>query len=415
MTVAALPRGVLVVSFFAFATFVPFSIAGMNIAFGFGALAWLASWASRDSARVPLHEDRLAWASLLLVASALPSVWMSENSARAIKDVSSYWQLLIVFWVGCNVLAVRMRAASFWTLVVSSTLACCMVLVQGSSGLDLGFLDIPKRYRPGGTLYTMTFAGIVYQLIVLNCAVLFTHAMRARNRIVLAAVVAIQIAAIMFTMTRGAWLALAAGLFALCVLLRNRVLSWIATVLVVALAVFAVSAHKGRSIPELLRSGLDIDASTRVVLWDIAWDLFKQHPLTGVGMGDYTIEADKLLAGRRVTTTVDTHNVYLHILATRGVIGFVPFVLFWTVLVRRLLRIRGSTEKGTADHQYAVGALAATVAVLVGALTELNIDDSEVFMAFMFVAGLALSPSFAAGSRYDGGAAQRRKNDSQRS
>jgi O-antigen ligase len=415
MTVAALPRGVLVVSFVAFATFAPFSIAGMNIAFGFGALAWLASLATRDPARAPLHKDRLLWASLLLFVSALPSVWMSENSARAIKDVSSYWQLLIVFWVGCNVLAVRMRDASFWTLVVSSTVACFMVLVQGSSGLDLGFLDIPKRYRPGGTLYTMTFAGIIYQLIVLNCALLFTSAMRARHRIVLAAVVAIQIAAIMFTMTRGAWLALAAGLVALCVLLKNRVVSWIAAALVLALVVFAVGAHKGRSIPELVRSGLDIDASTRIVLWDIAWDLFKQHPFTGVGMGDYTIEADKLLAGRRVTTTVDTHNVYLHILATRGIVGFVPFVLFWTVLLRRLLRMRRRTDKGSLDHQYAVGAIAATIAVLVGALTELNIDDSEVFMVFMFVMGLALSPSFAAENRYDEAPAQRRKNDSQRS
>ncbi len=394
MTVAT--RRVLQVSFFAFALFAPFSIAGMNIAFGIGALAWLASLAGRDAPRAPLHQDPLVLASILLVVSALPSVLMSENASRAIKDASSYWQLLIVFWAGCNVLAVGMRAATFGTLVVSSTLACLLALVQGSGGLDLGALEVPSRYRPGGTLYTMTFAGIVYQLIVLNCAVLFTRGMHARRRMVLAAVVAIQIAAIMFTMTRGAWLALVAGLVALCVLLRNRVVSWVAAALVVALAVFAVGAHKGRSIPELVRSGLDIDASTRVVLWDIAWDLFTEHPLTGVGMGDYTIEADKLLAGRLVTTTVDTHNVYLHILATRGLIGFVPFVVFWVVLLRRLLRLRARAEKGSLDHQVVVGAIAATVAVLVGALTELNIDDSEIFMVFMFVMGLALAPSFAA-------------------
>ncbi|MCI0451371.1 MAG: O-antigen ligase family protein [Candidatus Latescibacteria bacterium] len=414
MTLASIPVRVLQVSFFAFALFAPFSIAGMNIAFGFGMLAWLASLASRGAPRPALHREPLVWASLLLVVSALPSVLMSENRPRAIKDFSSYWQLLIIFWVGCNVLAVRMREVSFWTLAVSSALACLMALVQGAGGLDLGFLDIPKRYRPGGTLYTMTFAGIVYQLIVLNCSLLFTRTMRARHRVALAAVVALQIAAIMFTMTRGAWLALIAGLVALCVLLRNRAVTLVAVVLAIALVAFAVGAHKGRSIPELVRSGLDIDASTRIVLWDIAWDLFKQHPLTGVGMGDYTIEADKLLAGRRVTTTVDTHNVYLHILATRGIIGFVPFVLFWAVLLRRMLRMRRRLEKGSLDYQYVVGAMAATIAVLVGALTELNIDDSEVFMVFMFSMGLALSPSFLPAPGYDA-PAQRRKNDSQRS
>jgi len=41
-----------------------------------------------------------------------------------------------------------------------------------------------------------------------------------------------------------------------------------------------------------------------------------------------------------------------------------------------------------------VGAIAATVAVLLGALTELNIDDSEVFMTFMFATGLVLSARY---------------------
>jgi hypothetical protein len=40
---------------------------------------------------------------------------------------------------------------------------------------------------------------------------------------------------------------------------------------------------------------------------------------------------------------------------------------------------------------YAIGALAATAALLAGALTENNIDDAEVLTAFMFLVGLALA------------------------
>jgi O-antigen ligase len=286
-----------------------------------------------------------------------------------------------------------MREAAFWTLAASSAVACVVALVQRAGGLDLGFIHIPARFRVGGTLYTMTFAGILYQLIVLNCAVLMAKGIAARGRIFLAAIVALQFVAIMLTMTRGAWLALIGGLVALCILARNRVVTWSAIGLVGVLVLFSLFnvRQQGRSVPELLRSGLDKDASTRVVLWDIAWDLFKAHPLLGVGMGDYTIEADKLLAGRRVTTTVDTHNVYLHILATRGLVGFVPFVFFWFVLLRELSRVRRRFAPGSLDHQFAVGAIAATVAVLLGAITELNIDDSEVFMTYMFTMGLVLS------------------------
>jgi O-antigen ligase len=398
MTVASVLRRVLQVSFFAFALFVPFSIAGMNIACALGALAWMASGLLRrpGAGALSFRRDPLVLASVLLVASALPSVAISQDSARAVKDWSSYWQLLIVFWVACNVQAVRMREIAFWTLASSSALACLVAVVQRAGGMDLGFVHIPARFRVGGTLYTMTFAGILYQLIVLNCAVLLAKGMAARGRIFLAAVVALQFVAIMLTMTRGAWVALIGGLVALCILVRKRVLTWSAMGLVAALVLFSLFnfRQQGRSIPELLSSGLDKDTSTRVVLWDIAWDLFRAHPFFGVGMGDYTIEADKLLAGRKVTTTVDTHNVYLHILATRGLVGFVPFVFFWLVWLRELFRLRRRFEPGSLDHQYAVGAIAATVAVLLGALTELNIDDSEVFMTFMFATGLVLSARY---------------------
>lgn len=388
-------RRVLQVSFFAFALFVPFSIAGMNIACAFGALAWVLFALLRRPAPgvASLRTDPLALASVLLVVSALPSVAISQDAARAVKDWSSYWQLLIVFWVAYNVRAVHMREAAFWTLAASSSVACLVALVQRAGGMDLGFIHIPAEFRVGGTLYTMTFAGILYQLIVLNCALLLARGIATRARIFLATAVGLQFVAIMLTMTRGAWMALIGGLVALCVLVRNRVVTWTATALVAAVVLFSLfNFHQqGRSIPELVRTGLDKDASTRVVLWDIAWDLFVAHPLLGVGMGDYTIEADRLLAGRKVTTTVDTHNVYLHILATRGLVGFVPFVFFWFVWLRELLRWRRRFEPGSLDHQYAVGAIAATVAVLLGALTELNIDDSEVFMTFMFTTGLALS------------------------
>ena len=112
-------------------------------------------------------------------------------------------------------------------------------------------------------------------------------------------------------------------------------------------------------------------------------------------MGDYTIEADKMLGDRAVLTTVDTHNVFLHILATRGLFGFVPFVLFWLAVFKGLLVVKRNAQKESLAYHYALGALGVTVAVLFGALTENNIDDSEVFIAFMLLLGLARSAAYA--------------------
>ncbi len=404
MTGSVVLRRLFQASLFCFALFVPFSIAGMTIAFGFGALAWVVTSIVRLAAppavtapAMPVRRDPLLFAAILLVVSAVPSVLISQDSSRAVGDWTSYWKFFIYFLVAGNVLALGMREVAFWTLVVAAALSSIVGIIQRAGGLDAGFIHIGPEYRVSSTLFTMTFAGILYQLIVFNFAVLLRRGMRARWRVLLTVALALQFVAIMLTMTRGAWLALIAGLVTVALLVRGRAAAVVGLVLVVALvAISFVNFHvqKGRSIPELIHSGLDIDASTRVVLWDIAWDLFKGQPLLGVGMGDYTTEANELLSGRRVTTTVDAHNVYLHVLATRGLVGFVPFVLFWVVLFRVLFKLKGRLRKGSLDHQYAVGAIAVAVAVLTGALTELNLDDGEVMMAFLFVMGLALSRSY---------------------
>jgi len=392
-------------SLFCFALFVPFSIAGMTIAFGFGALAWVATsilhrvtGPASPAAAMTLRSDPLFLAAVLLVVAAVPSVLMSQDASRALVDWASYWELLILFLVAGNVIALGMREVAFWALVVSASLSSLVGIVQRAGGLDLGFIHIGAEYRVSSTLYTMTFAGILYQLIVFDFSALLARGMRLRSRFLLSGAIALQFVAILLTMTRGAWLALVAGLVTVAMLVRGRVAALVGIVLVVMLAgVSFVNFHvqKGRSIPELIHSGLDIDASTRVVLWDIAWDLFKEHPWLGVGMGDYTIEANQMLNGRRVTTTVDSHNIYLQVLATRGLLGFVPFVIFWVVLFRSLVRLKRRLPKGSLDYQYVVGAIAAAVAVLVGGLTELNLDDGEVLMAFTFVLGLALARSYA--------------------
>jgi O-antigen ligase len=117
--------------------------------------------------------------------------------------------------------------------------------------------------------------------------------------------------------------------------------------------------------------------------------MFLDHPLFGVGMGDYSLEAEKRLAERHVRTTVDSHNIFLQILATRGLFGFIPFAGYCVVLVVSLWRLARRADPRSLARFYAIGALGATAAVLAGALTENNLDDAEVFAAFMFVVGLA--------------------------
>jgi O-antigen ligase len=377
-------------AFLCLALFIPFSIAGENIAIGFLMLAWLV-WLAASRER-PRFSDPLFVASVVLALSALPSVLMSENRHRALVDWESYWQLLIAFMVGSHIARVGVRDRSVAVLFASAAASCGVAFIQRAGGLHLGPVHIGAEHRVSSTLFTMTLAGILSQLAVFAAAVIPARsAARWRAGIALAAVM--MFAALLLTMTRGAWIAVFAGLAVVCVLLRNRVLV-AATVLAVVIMLVYTHAYRndqGRTlaVDTFATEQADRNVATRLVLWDMSWKMFLDHPVFGVGMGDYSMEAEKRLAARHVRTTVDSHNIYLQLLATRGLFGFIPFATYWAVLVISLWKLARRVTPGSLAHCYALGALGATAAVLAGALTENNLDDAEVLAAFMFLVGIA--------------------------
>jgi O-antigen ligase len=392
-----------VISFCGLALFVPFSISGANISIMLGFIASLIGIFFLPEARARIFElrnDPMTIACLVLVVSAIPSVFMSEDISRARGDWESYWLLLIYFLVAYNLTSPRLRRVVFWILFASTSLSCVMAITQYRGGIDFLFIHIPQEVnRPSGTLFTMTFAGILSQLITVNFTVLLGRRRASAGDVTawaLSAGVALQIIGLILTLTRGAWLALFGGLTTVVVLLNRKkvyVAAGILAILTIVLALRDVRVQK--KIASVTGTGgatADVNISTRYVLWDISWDLIKSHPILGVGMGDFTIEANKRLEDRHVETTVDSHNVFLQILATRGLAGFIPFVYFWFVLLRSLHRARRRLriQDGFGWH-FVTGVTAATVALLVGALTENNIDDSEVFIAFMLLVGMAKS------------------------
>jgi O-antigen ligase len=331
-------------------------------------------------------------ASVVLTVSALPSLFMSVNRHRAFVDWESYWQLLILFMVGAHLARTGVRERSCFVLMASAAASCGVAFIQRAGGLHVGPIHIGAEHRVSSTLFTMTFAGILGQLAVFGAAVAVAPR-TGRWRPWLSVAVAMMFAALLLTMTRGAWIAVFAGLATVCLLLRSRVLM-AATALALGVMLLYTHAYRndqGRTLAldTITTEQADRNVATRLVLWDMSWKMFLDHPLLGVGMGDYSIEAEKRLAARHVRTTVDSHNIYLQLLATRGLVGFIPFVVYFVVLVMSLWKLFRGAAAGSMARYYAIGALGATAAVLVGALTENNLDDAEVFTAFMFLVGIA--------------------------
>jgi hypothetical protein len=130
---------------------------------------------------------------------------------------------------------------------------------------------------------------------------------------------------------------------------------------------------------------------TRLALWRAGWEMFKDHPLFGLGDIDlakyylkYKRPFDKEIHGH-------LHNNYFHFLATLGLFGFLAL----TFLFVKMFTVMGKHFKETNDvpfiNSYALGAIAGLACTLFAGLTELNFWDQEIATLIYFTVGLSVA------------------------
>lgn len=94
----------------------------------------------------------------------------------------------------------------------------------------------------------------------------------------------------------------------------------------------AQESHYGGVLTEEQWNG----ANFRIAAWKCGWELFAQHPVTGVGIGDKTSQLNELYREKKFWFAIDTgknvHNNYLDILYSMGLIGLLLFVTGWFIL-----------------------------------------------------------------------------------
>ena len=206
------------------------------------------------------------------------------------------------------------------------------------------------------------------------------------QRWAMALVCLIQLGGVAVTFSRGAWLGLGAGVFALFILAYRRYLAPLVTagVLVwfVAPSQFTNRLAFAFSSTYIAKSM----AAGRLYVWNLALQHIAAHPWFGLGLGTFGGTAAVRFAYGRLW--VD--NFYLQ-LAAEG--GLILFVLFMWVLLRAakgLVRAHGQSDDPFL-RPLAAGAFGAFIAVAVANATAGVWETLVVGVAFWFMTGLATS------------------------
>ena len=186
---------------------------------------------------------------------------------------------------------------------------------------------------------------------------------------------------ILETGSRGAFLAL--GAIGVYILYKMHHKKWLWAMTIVAI-------FGGLSVlpPEQLErirglgGAADNDASAqgRIVSWRASMEMARQNPLTGVGLGCFTVDFFRYAPQARVALVA--HSSFFQILGTAGYPGAALWVLcllrFWQVSSRLESQLRRARMKGTRLH-YMVLALKTSLIGYVIAGAFLSQEDLEFF------------------------------------
>lgn len=196
--------------------------------------------------------------------------------------------------------------------------------------------------------------------------------------------------------------------------LRRRALSLVvraaaAAALVALVSVAVVWVGGERVVSNLSTVGEELAAqdeaaatrwnTRRVDIWRATWEMFKDHPFAGVGLGGYWAAIPQYHDASGEYTPQQAHNDYLELLASGGLLGSALFLCFALLLLRRA---RATLHSDDAFRRAAtLGALAGLFGVAVHSLFDFGLHMTA--NAALFVALVAI----AAARVRDGGGGMR--------
>ncbi|MFN0112734.1 MAG: O-antigen ligase family protein [Blastocatellia bacterium] len=255
------------------------------------------------------------------------------------------------------------------------------------------------------------FAGLVELILPLSLAYLLFARVNLEQRLLWFFSVVMMAVALVFSGSRGGVLALGIQLLAMMLIagwMQRRGLSEeiglagnklivggaLAAALLLTLWIGYEPLAKRFS---LLRQGTsEYSLVTRTEYWRGAWQMFADHPVTGVGLGAfpaaYPAYGRSSVKNERLE---HTHNDYLQLLTDGGLIGGLIGLWFLVELIRRLRRqIRQLPQSRHSERALTLGGCVALLGIAIHSFLDFNLQIAANALLFLLVVALTAATAF---------------------
>lgn len=369
----------------------PLSMAVSNIVWGMACLLWVGVLLA-DRGRRNYHWTGLEVPWLALIAVAVIAGLFSENPVHSLKGLKS--EILAVIFLLASQIGDResiKRRLGFF--VAGASLAGLAGLIQQIPWGSVLAFDGPGQ--GGGALLQRILSSHAGRAVGF-----YSHPITYAEMLMAAGFLALGMAGgrkswgwaggaiflgILASKTRGVWLAVFAALGLWVLVRRDRKILAVTGGLVLAtgLMFLARPSLRERAV-SIGNTQSDNSNLIRLGLWRRSVEMVREHPLLGVGPGNFLVKPGELRWGGSPPDMdwTETHNMYLQMVVERGLPGLAVFLWFLWSVGRALWR-------GARSDPAILGIFFGFIGLLCAGMTESWTNDSEVVMVFYFVVGSA--------------------------
>jgi len=362
---------------------------------GLAAVSWLGQRHLDWRNRTRLDRPVFVFLALLVLSIAL-GMWYGQPTSQTLRDVR-YPLYYSLFFVVTGFFDLRRLGTFLGLLAFSSAVVGVEYLAE--------FLDVVNLSISGSFYRVFRIEGLMLPIGTLGITALLLYDPAVHRRSFAAVAVVPVVLALVMTVGRGMWVALAVGLALLGLLvlvayrrgdrrLRQFGLIVMVPILVVGAAFAFQKATRtgvGSVALKRLASGINYEEDPSVVgrmaSYKIAVERFLERPVLGGGHG---VTVTYLIADPVepfVLTTGQVDNVYLTVLMRMGVVGFAAFVWVFLKGLHIAFRLFRDTESQEVK-QFCATFVAVYGAMLVYGLADVTLMGNR--LIFWHAAALGI-------------------------
>jgi O-antigen ligase len=337
----------------------------------------------------PLLSNRLVLASLLLVGSAFLSipfaVWRGGAFAQTTELIKDVTLLVLIF--GLVDTNARMSKV-LWLMVglfVWFAGSALIAYAHGQISLQEGIERVEGINSMAGGPNEL--AGLILALLPFLIALLrSTHSILIR--LLLLGCGSLGLAALVLTGARASMLALII-VGAYYVLRSRHKLVWFLACVALADIIWVgmPQGYRDRylTVKQYALGGqLDASNELRLRVWKAGWRMLLDHPLLGVGAGQFPTAYGTTYAGRAHVAWMNPHNLFLQVTCELGVVGLAAFIYFVIQIVKQIRHLPKRESSPLVELNFQVATACGAMLI---ALMAMSVVSHTLYRPYWYLLG----------------------------